>query len=136
MTQEEKELLLQDLSARLLFGVKIKIGEHSDYKLIGIVITDEYPIKVEVTENGIPYKIEVSPDIIKPYLRPMSSMTEDELIQYKCRNDALDENYEVHIDNAYPAFDWLNSHHFDYRNLIEKGLALEAPEGMYNLKKK
>ena len=61
----------------------------------------------------------------------MSSMTEEELTQYKCMNDALDENYEVHIDNAYPAFDWLNSNHFDYRGLIEKGLALEAPKNMY-----
>ena len=53
MTQEDKELLLQDLCARLSYGVKLKIGEHSDYKLIGIIITDESPIKVEVVENDI-----------------------------------------------------------------------------------
>ena len=128
MTKAEKSLLLKDLSARLPYGVKIKIGDYSDYKLIGIVITDEHPIKVEVIENEIPYRVEVSLDIIKPYLRPMSSMTEEEKIEYN--------SYHSHPDNIgdSPWFyvDWLNAHHFDYHDLIKKGLAIEAPEGMYN----
>jgi len=132
MTQEEKELLI-DLSERLLFGVKIKIGEHSDYKLIGIVITDEHPIKVEVIENGIPYKIEVSPDIIKPYLRPISSMTDEEYKEYSKLWDLQDEfPTDADIRFKTDVFNWLNAHHFDFRGLIEKGLALEAPKGMYD----
>jgi hypothetical protein len=39
-----------------------------------------------------------------------------------------------HIDEISKLIDWLNTHHFDYRGLIDKGLALEAPEGMYNTK--
>lgn len=154
MTQEEKQLLLQDLCARLRFGVKIKIGEHSDYKLIGVIITDEDPIKVELIENGNPYKIEVSPDIIKPYLRKMSSMTEEEYTKYRtmqgrncdygeatiCVRKSLysgllyDDNEPLKITVYYPnpvIQDWLNKKMFDYRGLIPMGLALEATEDMY-----
>ena len=60
-----------------------------------------------------------------PYLRPMSSMTEEERKEYQAFF-----NYDgVEYPEEY--IDWLNAHHFDYRGLIEKGLALEAPEGMY-----
>ena len=65
-------------------------------------------------------------DIVKPYLRPFSSMTEEE--------DRLVDRYFTYTgydDWAY--VDWLNKHHFDYRGLIEDGLALEAPDGMYNV---
>ena len=56
----------------------------------------------------------------KPYLRPMSSMTEEEEKEY---HDARSDYYD-----DLGTYDWLNAHHFDYRGLIEKGLALEAPE--------
>lgn len=63
----------------------------------------------------------------KPYLRPMSSMTDEEREEYK----HLQTNYEfAYFDNAY-SIDWLNEHKFDYRGWIEKGWALPAPEGMY-----
>ena len=58
-------------------------------------------------------------------------MTREEKFQYSF--------YLTRIENAYDAsllIDWLNAHYFDYRNLIEKGLAIEAPEGMYNIKLK
>ena len=83
---------------------------------------------------------------VKPYLRPMSSMTEDE----DCEIDKIDEeSSRIFFDDLhnraeqygrenlkgflpdYPTLDYLNSHHVDYRGLIEKGLALEASEGMY-----
>ena len=64
---------------------------------------------------------------IKPYLRPMSSMTEEELDKYEELEWAGD--FET---LSLPLLDWLNRKMFDYRGLIEKGLALEAPEGMYN----
>ena len=136
MTQEDKGLLLKDLSARLLYGVKFKIGNYSDYKLIGVVITDEHQIKVELIENEIPYKIEVSPDIIKTYLRPMSSMTEKEKKEFDdfCVIDefAWKGNSEIGYKNQAiimsDAINWLNAHHFDYRGLIEKDLAIEVTE--------
>ena len=74
-------------------------------------------------ENGL------TKQISKPYLRPMSSMTEEEENKYNSLN-----GYEKGIfPHTEEAFDWLNAHHFDYRGLIEKGLALEAPEDMYNI---
>jgi len=74
--------------------------------------------------------------IIKPYLRPMSSMTEEEKKEYNSVvfkhefYNGDEENILYYEDFDY-LMDWLNAHHFDYRGLIEKGLAIEAPEGMY-----
>ena len=92
-----------------------------------------------------------------PYLRPISSMTEEEKKEFQaCHcvyelhpdfqpmmcNLANELNMLLHPDfqpmmcnlaNELNMFDWLNAHHFDYRGLIEKGLALEAPEGMYKI---
>ena len=145
MTQEEKKLLLKDLCARLPYGVILDYSFIEDkqrihtkipltYRNIGTVALDEWHTNEE---------------IFKPYLRPMSSMTEEEFEElkeysglkyeqldlasfqngtYKCLDFYLSEipSYVVIL-----VFDWLNSHHFDYRGLIERGLALEAPEGMY-----
>jgi hypothetical protein len=85
-------------------------------------------------------------DEIKPYLRPMSSMTEEERdeLEILCDSMSIDDegNADIYIailKNHNPilfntkVIDWFNSHHFDYRGLIEKGLALKAPKGMYNI---
>ncbi len=66
----------------------------------------------------------------KPYLRPMSSMTEDEKIEWDAEYAYNSKSYEYE-EYLSKMIDWLNAHHLDYRGLIEKGLALEAPEGMY-----
>ena len=74
-------------------------------------------------------------DDIKPYLRPMSSMTEEEINEFILISDTvfwLGEKRSTCILSL-EQMDWLNAHHFDYRRLIEKGLALEAPEGMYKM---
>lgn len=79
----------------------------------------------------------------KPYLRSLSSITEGEkkevhrlfTVLYN-KNDVIcgiQINSFAQLDKV---INWLNAHHFDYRGLIEKGLALEAPEGMYNIKEK
>lgn len=137
MTQEDKELLLKDLCARLPYKVKIMCNNFVDIGnyFIGTLI-NSCPIerRFEVlTEYGI-LPVYLDNDDIKPYLRPMSSMTEEEYKELKKISgyyglapfeDIYDwgPNYEM--------IDWLNSHHFDYRDLIDKGLALEAFEGMY-----
>ena len=73
----------------------------------------------------------------KPYLRPMSSMTNEELRQYNYLYAERENNNEFDDIKQYSdLIDWLNAHHFDYRGLIPKGLAIEAPDGMYNLKEK
>ena len=113
MTQENKELLLKDLCARLPYGVKVTNGIH--------IIT-----LTPCSDTSIIIKNEH----ILPYLRPMSSMTEEE---YEAIRDCFVYCGDEFIA-AGKAVDYFNSHHFDYRGLIEKGLAIEAPEGMYNIR--
>lgn len=69
----------------------------------------------------------------KPYLRPMSSMTEEEREEYDTWHEELEEG-RIKDWKCAEFIDWLNSHFLDYQDLIDKGLALEAPEGMYNQK--
>ena len=140
MTQEEKELLLKDLCARLPYEVKIKYifddSSHCPFKLSTKILQ-------ECLDKGF-----------LPYLRPMSSMTDEEREEVqvficdewffedsgfatKVRKEGYIEflaNYDCSgIDPEFCGeyVDWLTAHHFDYRGLIEKGLALEAPEDMY-----
>ena len=81
---------------------------------------------------------EVNSDYPKPYLRPMSSMTMEEQkewfeqgnVDYDCE---FKPEPTVAVGFSHLSVDWLNAHHFDYRGLIKKGLALPAPEGMYEI---
>lgn len=127
MTQEDKELLLTDLSARLPYGVKVRhITENA--KKIGA----SYLIDVL---NPILYKYILEDNILAlPYLRPMSSMTYNEKLDYILRTHKNWDKYDNEVrELTIDAVDWLNAHHFDYRGLINKGLALEAPKEMYNI---
>lgn len=144
MTQEEKQLLLKDLCARLPYHTKIDTGVQG----ISTLDSSWY----EINRMNLEY----DSDVFLPYLRPMSSMTEEERMEFSklldvryCEEDwegHISTSYCIEIDNVYTddkgiikypssfsmdAIDWLNAHHFDYRGLIEKGLALEAPEDMY-----
>jgi hypothetical protein len=128
-TQEENELLLVDLSARLPYRVYISPVDCGKAILIGI--KDGNPLlwdTIHKKEYDKPWDIEY----IKPYLRPMSSMTEEERKEYELlANHCIVTSIGfVHLE-AQILINWLNAHHFDYRGLIEKGLALEAPEDMY-----
>lgn len=123
MTEEEKQLLLKDLCARLPY--RVKVGDDLG-RIYELHIGNAYLIDL-FCENG-DY---VEPPI-KPYLRPMSSMEDKENEHY-----VYGLTYGDFIDSekyACDLLDWLNANHFDYRGLIEKGLALKAPEGMYNFK--
>ena len=152
MTQEEKELLLKELCARLPYHVRVKVWLKDGTTEEGFL--DLQHNYADVLRDAFYYN-EIKD--IKPYLRPMSSMTKEEkkefsklLVKRYCEKDwegHISISYcieieEVYIDNEngikYPsafsmdAIDWLNAHHFDYRGLIKKGLAVEALEGMYN----
>ena len=135
MTQEDKELLLRDLSARLPYGVKINVNGEEDTLL---------ELGVDTGWINASYDIED----VKPYLRSLSSMTEEEKI------DIL-QSLNIHgdIDNegnlllgvecdiitlkvCKKYLGELNKRMFDVCHMVEKGLALEAPEGMYNINKK
>lgn len=118
MTQEERKLLLKDLCARLPYGIKFHV-ESGSYN------TDDTLTEICLPLNCV--NTHFPTQSIKPYLRPMSSMTEEEKKEY---NSIV---YNA-ISPFYREADFYNSHHLDYRGLIEKGLALEAPEGMYEAK--
>lgn len=121
MTQKEIDLLLQDLSSRLRYGVQLYVPDYLvPYKLLGID-GDVLHIDTPVYDEGDGF-FELDCFDIKPYLRPLSSMTEEEYKEYKYQRDR---------HGGYYGFDYLNSIHIDYRHLIPQGLALEAPEGMY-----
>ena len=137
MTQEDKELLLKDLSARLPYGVKFKAEDEECIRVVHYIKDEEVYIR---EYRNLPYWI----DTIKPYLRSMSSMTEEEKKELQEIAVALSYNKDdIMIGTQINSFrqldgvlDLFNSHHLDWRGLIEKGLALEAPEGMYNIKEK
>ena len=129
MTEDEKHnLLRKDLCARFPYNVKLKVKYEDDpwtlfvmhqSEKIYVLGTKGYPIEVKLTD-------------CQPYLRPMSSMTQEEKQEYQriTRRWMYDSSYSIG-----DSFDWLNAHHFDYIGLIEKGLAIEAPEGMYKFNK-
>ena len=144
MTQEEKQLLLVDLCGRLPYRPIIHVEDYTDdgklldmydWNLLDVVyFQDKLELSIEPNwDNYRTVKLGYRNYIIKPYLRPMSSMTEEEFKDY----NAL---FYIHSDGKtycenWEWMDWINAHHFDYRGLIEKGLAIEAPEGMYDIKK-
>lgn len=140
MTQEQKDLLLKDLCARLPYGVKFACNKNIyTAKGLDLIVTDEGDWEYAVTAKGIA-PIEI--DFIKPYLFPMSSMTEEQKYDFYCRfieNDCdFDDFKEFYLDNGMwhklltslddieSIIDWFNKNHFDYRGLIEKGLAIDA----------
>ena len=139
MTQEDKELLLKDLSARLPYGVKCVFYSKDGYIPSTI-------IKIDIDNELVSHKpdgqslVYVYPvEEIISYLRPISSMTEEEKQEMSDGSSLAFESALNGISGycpetmAYSAFnvDFCLTHHLDYRGLIKKGLALEAPEGMY-----
>ena len=121
MTQENKELLLEDLCARLPYNVicQVEFKENGKYNskvmlLSGIFIDEAY----FTTKGGSIYSNEY-----KPYLFPLQSMTEEQKQEYQHITERwmYDSSYSIS-----DSIDWLNVHHFDYRGLIENGLAIDA----------
>lgn len=146
MTQEDKNLFLRDLCSRLPYGIFAQVlykdGEGwktEERNVLGVYADGQ--VYVDCVYTNI--------DNIKPYLRSLSSMTNEEFDKlkeyselkydqldlasfqngaYKCLDFYLNE---VPSDVVIRVFDWLNKYHFDYRGLIQRGLALKATEGMY-----
>ena len=130
MTYKDKELLLQDLSARLPYHIKCQMEDDfiiNDSPLYDYILSEKH---IELFRNHKGF-------YIKPYLRPMSSITEEERKEI---GDLIKENrsspygiinnkgidnllFSVSVTSSF-LIDWLNAHHFDYRELIEKGLAI------------
>lgn len=155
MTKEERDLLVKDLCARLPYGVKVAClgdSDHTWYNLESIDITDnEVYITNYEPENS--YHGYVNIEIIRPYLFPMSSLTKEDLkslftamysdaTEIKVTYTEGEDYYEIEVkyghytnyfnsdnllnDINYIGYDWLNSRHYDYRDLIGKKLAKSA----------
>ena len=113
----DKELLLKDICARLPYNVicQVEFKENGKYKsevmLLSGIFTDKAYF---TTKDGSIYSNEY-----KPYLFPLSSMTEEQKKEWFY---TLSSDYHI----TYDTVDWCNKNHFDYRGLIEKGLAIDA----------
>ena len=132
MTQEDKQLLLKDLCGRLPYGVKFQGKDSNVYTL----------------DAANYFALQVEDIVFKPYLRPISSMTEEEIefmgengFRVYKKTNCFDNNCDVSDDgwdNFYVdkqsfegVIELFYSHHLDYHGLIPMGLALEAPDNMY-----
>ena len=133
MSTMTKQLLLQDLCSRLLCGVVCRINfTYSNETTFGEEVENEVDDTISMINTkretvfadylGCEFDIEC----VKPYLRSMDDMTEEERKEYKHL-----VAFSGNPDGAASFTDWLNKHHFDYRGLIWKGLALEALDEMY-----
>lgn len=150
MTQSDKELLLLDLSARLQYKLHCRVFKlngdikENDDILYGVIGDNVVTLKSDEDECLMYYQI-------KPYLRPMKSMTKGEKEEYRrlCKKvvhkkyvadgkswPSNKTNYryfgvKTEYYDTYQSIDYLISRHFDYRGLISKKLALKATKGMY-----
>lgn len=137
MTQEDKELLLKDLCARLPYHIRVKVWLKDG-------TTEEGALDLEhnygdVLKDAFYYNEIVK---IKPYLFPMSSMTDEQCYKFYCgfvENEIDYNDFKKYyfdscswdkvltlISDCSDIIDWFNENHFDYRGLIEKGLAIDA----------
>lgn len=139
MTQKDKNILLKDLCARLPYNFVYCYCNAPFANGKPIVLT---PVVISNLMNA------AEDLVIKPYLRPMDSMTEEELEEFRtlifpeascAYEDCLEWDtqligggyLQISVEDFSNVIDWLNAHHFDYRGLIEKSLAIVAPEEMY-----
>ena len=117
MTKEEKQLLLKDLCARLPYNVKVKV-ECGDIPYAPTILS-----KLDIKRKVALFNFEVKIENCKPYLRPMSSMTEEE------KEELVKEFWGSHTaKDTFEESSWYLSKHFDINELIPRGLAIEVTE--------
>ena len=136
MKKEDKELLLKDLCARLPYGVKLNHESFKDVITLHAIDATQYAVDISIDSNTSFWN---NIEQVRPYLFPLSSMNKDQKREYHQstskdigmlqdvileRINGKDNTNKYAI--AYNGIDWLNAHHFDYRGLIEKGLAIDA----------
>lgn len=114
-----KEKLIRDLCARLPYGVKVLY----DNKVFSIdYVSSKYEeIKLDTCDN---YTLDISD--VKPYLFPLSSMTEEQKMFLKQQNWCIAISTSGTVETTVEGIDWLNKNHFDINNLIPIGLAIDA----------
>ena len=134
MAKEDKELLIKDLSARLLYGT---IVSFNSIKCVVENVGRDGSISLIGNDNSVKKAVYLTKvNFVKPYLRPMSSMTEEEEKEYAKLQECVPTYYYAFGDivedyeyfDSWASIDWLYEHHFDYHSLIEKDLAIEVTE--------
>ena len=140
MTQEDKELLIKDLCARLPYGPVIRTWYDKiiNIKCVGISAYSNV-VELDIPEDD---SARVYIDNVKPYLFPLSSMTEEQK-KYISDRWGVNEDFDFEIDPNWGRFfvdlgdavgfiNWCYENHFDINFLILKGLALDATgKGIY-----
>ena len=130
MNEEEKNMLLKDLCGRIPYGVKVHFGSEpwtltglfkSGYAGVMVILLPRFP-----AANAYPNTSNWPLEKVKPYLRSMESMTDEEKETYRSlQADAWVGGKWVVFD-TYRSIDYLNSIHVDFRGMIEKGLAIQV----------
>lgn len=124
MKPEDKQLVIQDLCGRLPYEVKCRFED-----AMRIIDGESSPCYDSVlSAYHLEIFIRLNDFYIKPYLRPMSSMTEEETVEYCDLQDKFLLSSQYPVTDGYALFDWLNKKMFDYRGLIPKDLALSTDE--------
>ena len=122
MREEDKDLLLKDICTRLPYGVKCAYFNTKDEIKVGELLTVWCKEKrVFIDKLSIDYDGGDCIGVI-PYLFPLSNMTEEQKEEF----DRLYTYDALIVEPQWELIDWLNKNHFDYRGLIEKGLAIDA----------
>lgn len=125
MTQEQKDLLIKDLCARVPYGVKYMrySWNYDTDQELPVIETLEFVDKDGYINHRRVYTV----DDIKPYLRPMSSMTGVEILEYLSLKESIVASDEITYSfETYKSIDWLDKNMFDYRGLIPMRLAKDA----------
>ena len=139
MTQEQKDLLFKDLCGRLPYGVKLHCYSNA------MVCIGPYTLDTIVLDRIFNEDTEYVPfDEVKPYLFPLSSMSEEQCYDFYCRFVENEIDYDdfkkyyfdegrwhkllTSINDCSRVIDWFHKNHFDYRGLIPKGSAIDATD--------
>lgn len=128
MTQENKDLLLRDLCARLPYGVKCENFNHVYGKNIFKVTDIRDNGYICGTINNQYCGAVFDPVELKPYLFPLSSMTKEQKMFLRQQNWCIAISTSGTVETTIEGLDWLNKNYFDYRGLISMGLAIDATE--------
>ena len=121
MTKENKELLLKDLCARVPYNIKaFYYAEEEKRETWDEINAVHIPGYVDIGQYILPI------EYIKPYLFPLSSITDEQKIFLRQQNWCIAISTSGTVETTIEGIDWLNKNHFDYRGLIEKGLAIDA----------
>lgn len=139
MKQTNEELLLQDLCARLPYGVKLWHESYEDVITLHSIDATQFAVEISIDKSNSNTAFWNSIEQVKPYLFPLSSMTEEQKKFFKDKSIFLDSENELVVkedffgNNQFTMLDdwmevilWLVKNHFDYRGLIPKDLAIDC----------